>query len=156
MKDTKKFLILLIFSLFCIAVSFTAGCSSPIGGILDSIDYIKAVPSKAAYGQDEWFRPAEDLKVIGVFGGVEEDIDIDKVTIKIVQEPGYSGEKEYPVTNNQQGLKLVYTGLKTVVISYDNLEASYAIIVGEPGTGNPGWGNSPGGTGIGIDWPIDR
>jgi len=152
MKDTKIFFTLLIFS---IAVALI-GCSEPVGSLLHSIDYIKAVPSKSAYGQYDWFKPAEHVKVIGVFGGVEETIDINKVRIKIVQEPGYSGEKEYPVTNNQTGLPLSYTGLKDVVISYNNMEARYSIIVGEPGTGNPGFGNSPGGTGIGVDWPIER
>jgi len=152
MKDVKKIFSLIILPLFFIAVVFT-GCSEPVGSLLHSIDYIKAVPSKSAYGQYDWFKPAEHVTVIGVFSGVEEKIDINKVKIKIIQEPGFSGEKEFPVTDNQKGLPLANTGLKTVVITYNNLEASYAIIVGEPGTGNPGWGNSNGGTGIIINWP---
>jgi hypothetical protein len=149
MKDTKKFFTLLFFPFFFIAVAFTISCSSPIGSLLDNIDYIKAVPSKSLYGQKDWFKPAKDLKVIGVFSGVEDEIDINKVEIKIIEDP-LSTPNEIIVNNNQEGCFLENKGPKTVVITYRDLEARYDIAVGEPGTGEIGWGD--GGTGITIDY----
>ena len=149
MKDTKKFLTLLIILLFFIAVVFTGCSESVIGSLEYSLDYIKAVPSKTYYGQNDRYKPAEHVKVIGVFGGVEDPIDINKVIIKIIEDP-LSTPKEIPVPDNQQGRVLENQGPKTVVISYKDKEARYDIAVGVPGSGNIGWGD--GGTGINIHY----
>jgi hypothetical protein len=142
MKTTKNLFTLLIFS---IAVAFTGGCSAPIGNLLDTIDYIKAVPIRYLYEEGETVNPANDVKVIGVFGGVEEDIDIDKVEINIINDPGYAGEKEQSV------YVPLSEGIKDVVITYNNMKTRYTIAVGEEGT-NPGGGWGPGGSGIKINW----
>ena len=147
MKAAKKYFTLLIIS---IAVAFTNGCSEPIGSLEYFIDYIKAVPSKTYYGQKDWFKPADPhdgVKVYGVFGGVEEELDIDKVMIKIVEDP-HSTPKEIIIDDNQEGCFLENQGPKKVVITYRDKEARYDIAVGGPGTGNIGWGD--GGTGIEI------
>jgi len=145
----KKFFTLLIFSLFSIAVVIT-GCSAPVGSLLYSVDYIKAVPSKVLYGKNEWFKPTQHVKVYGVYGGVEDEIDIDKVEIKIIENPGFSNN-ELPVDDNNQGLVLESEGSKVVIITYNDKEARYNIAVGGPkGTGESGWGG--GGTGIKIIW----
>jgi hypothetical protein len=141
MKSTKKFFTLLFFS---IAVAFT-GCPAPVGSLRYSIDYIKAVPSKFVYGKNDWFKPAQHVKVVGVFGGVEDIIDIDKVKIKIIEDPGFI-DNEIPVDDNKEGLVLEFEGPKAVVISYNNMETRYNIAVGAPGVGEEGgWGD--GGTG---------
>jgi hypothetical protein len=148
---TKNFFTLLIFSLFSIAVAFT-GCSEPVGSLLYSVDYIKAVPTRSIlYGEGDWFKPAQDVKVIGVFGGVEDEIDIDEVKIKIIHDPGFTIETEDTVSNNQTGLRLTSKGPKAVVISYKNMEARYDIAVGEPGMGDGGWGDGEG-SGIILNW----
>jgi hypothetical protein len=146
MKDTKIFFTLLIFS---IAVVFT-GCPEPVGSILYSVDYIKAVPSKTVYGKNEKFIPAQHVKIIGVFGGTEDLIDITKVNIKVIDP--VDPNSDFDVKNNQTGDILEYEGLKTVVITHNHngtiLEARYDITVGAPGSGNVGWGS--GGSGITI------
>jgi len=156
MKGTKIFFTLLIFS---IAVAFI-GCPEPVGSILYAVDYIKAVPNKTMYGKYDWFKPAQQLKVIGVFGGAEDEIDINKVKIKIIADPGFTDEGESSVDDNKEGLVLDLEGPKTIVITYNHngaiLETRYNIAVGAPGTGEGGWGDTDNGTGIKIDWPIDR
>jgi len=153
---TKKFLTLLIFSLFFIAVALTSGCSAPIGGLLHggaALDYIRAAPSRFLYGQNDLFKPTDPkypLKVYGIFGGVEKLIDIDKVDIKIIENPGGVGEKENPV-DNQAGYLLEFEGVKTVVISYGGMETRYSIAVGAPGTGEEDFGKD-GGAGIVFTW----
>ena len=164
----KKFFTLLIFS---IAVVFTTGCDTPIGSLLadssngPTVDYIKAMPRDSysySFGKYDKFIPTMHVKVIGVFGGVESPIDINLVKVRIIQDRGYSDEQplfEHHVTDldgfflkNDLGLSLDNTGVKTVVINYNNLEASYAIIVGEPGTGGGSWIDKSDGTGIIINW----
>jgi hypothetical protein len=156
MKSTNKFFTLLIFS---IAVAFTA-CPAPVGSLLYSVDYIKAVPSKFMYGKGDAFKPAEDVKVIGVYGGVEDEIEITEVKIKLIYDPGFTDENEMPVDNNKVGRVLENEGPYTVVITYDkmgtDLEARYNIVVGEPGMGNGGWGDNDNGEPIIITWPSDR
>jgi len=147
MKGAKIFFSLLIFS---IAVAFT-GCSEPVGSLIYSLDYIKAVPSKLLYGKNERFKPAEQVQVVGVYGGVEDIIDINDVEIKIFENPGFSNVV-LSVDDKQEGLVLQTEGPKLVVITYRDKEARYNIAVGGPkGTGDPGWGD--GGTGIVINWP---
>jgi len=150
MKSAKKILTLFFFSL---AVAFT-GCPEPVGGLLYSVDYIKAVPNKATYGRDEWFKPEEHLTVIGVISGKEEIIPINDVDIKIIQDPDFTDDdKVIPVPNKHIGVQLEHTGLKAVIINYNNLEASYVIIVGEPGEVVGGWGSDgESGTGVVIIW----
>jgi len=161
MKGAKTFSILLIFS---IAVAFT-GCSEPVGSLLYSADYIKAEPKKYEYGQYAYFIPTKKeqyLKVIGIFSGKEEEIDLGLVDIKIIQDPGYSDEKVIInlytdhngfILDKDAGLQLNETGVKEVVIYYKNLKASYRIFVGDPEKMDGGWGNGDrGGTGIGIIW----
>jgi len=155
MKDTRKSFTFLIFLLFFIAVVLT-GCSEPVGSLLYSVDYIKAVPNRFLYDKNERFKPAEHMKVFGVFGGVEDEIDIDKVGIKIIHNPGFSGESEEPVPDNQTGLLLATEGPKTVVITYNDLETHYSIAVGEPGTGEGNVWGGDGGTGIIINWPAGQ
>jgi len=159
MKSAKKIFTLLSFS---IAVAFT-GCSEPIGSLLHSIDYIKAVPSKTYYGANDLFIPARHLKVIGFFGGVQEEIDINKVKIKLIYDPGFTSEHtiilqpltdgEGFISDNQTGLPLEDQGPYTVVLSYNNLGTSYSIGVGVPGTGGGGFGDGEDGSSLGIDWP---
>ena len=159
MKGTKNIFTLLIFPLFFIAVAFTAGCSSPIGGLLvdsnrgTALDYIKAKPKRFLYDKGDLFEPAKDVKVIGVFGGVENEIDIDKVEIKIINDPGYAGsEPPDIVPDNQVGLPLVTDGIKDIVITYNNMETRYTIAVGKEGTNSGGgWGGGSG-SGITINW----
>ena len=151
----KKFFTLLTFPLFSIAVVFTSSCS-PIGGLLHggaAIDYIKAAPIRSLYDQREWFKPADDVKVFGVFGGVEDPnpIDVDKLEIKVIDDPGLNTEVEIPVEDNQVGHPLLTKGVKTIVIGYNNMKTSYPIVVAEPGSS--GWVNQDGsGTGINIIW----
>jgi len=149
MKSAKKFFTLLFFS---IAAAIT-GCSEPVGSLLYSVDYIKAVPHKILYEENvgNLFLPADDVTVIGVFGGVEEEIDIDKVVIHVINDPGYAGS--YPpelVPDNRQVFPLSY-GIKEVVITYNNMNTSYRIAVGLEGT-NPSGGWGGGGAGIIINW----
>jgi hypothetical protein len=154
----KKCFTLLIFPLFSIAVAFTSSCSPPIGGLLHGsapVDYIRAAPSRVLYDLRNWFRPAdpnEGVQVYGVFGGVEELIDIEKVEIKVIDDPDIANaEVELPVHNKQEGIPLLSKGVKTVVISYDGMETRYPIVVGEPGTS--GWFEQDGtGSGIQIIW----
>jgi len=148
MKSTKIFFTLLFFP---IAVVFI-GCPAPVGSLLYSLDYIKAVPSKLLYGKNELFKPAEQVKVVGVYGGVEDIIDINQVEIKLISNPGFSGQWEDSIDDKQNGFLLQTEGSKLVVITYRDKEARYNIAVGGPkGTGDPGWGD--GGTGIIINWP---
>jgi len=149
MKSSKIFFTLLF---FLIAVVFI-GCPAPIGSILYAVDYIKVVPSKTLYGKNDVYIPAKDVKVIGVFGGAEDEIPIDKVKIKTIFDPGFSNEKEEPVPDNKEGRVLEFEGPYTVVITYNNLEARYNIAVGEPGMGDGGWGDTSEGTGIKYIWP---
>jgi len=157
MKGAKKFFTFLFFSLFFIAVAFS-GCSKTAGSLLYSVDYIKAVPTRSPqYGQGDWYIPANDVKVYGFFGGVEEEIEIDKVAIKVIEDPNFSDENIIPVYDNQVGTELRWKGLKDVVITYNNLETRYSIAVGEPGTGDGGYGGDPNrGTGVIVIWPKDR
>jgi len=136
-------------------VAFT-GCSESIGGLQYSVDYIKAMPKRNLnYGQYDYFIPELDVKVIGVFGGVEEEIASSNVSFKLIYDDssilGGGGESDVPP---QTGCALNKTGPYTVVVNYRNLETRYAIIVGEPGTGGPGWGgDGEGGAGFIIEWP---
>jgi len=152
----KRFSSLLIFPLFFIAVAITSGCS-PIGGLQHTgpaLDYIRAAPIRILYDLRNRFKPAEDVKVYGVFGGVEDPnpIEIDKLKIKVIDDPDIpNAEVEIPVTDNQEGVPLLSKGVKTVVISYNGMETRYPIVVGEPGTS--GWVEQDGsGTGIQIIW----
>jgi hypothetical protein len=156
MKSTKKIFTLLIFS---IAVAFTGCQPEPVGSLLYSVDYIKIMPKRNLhYGQYEWFIPELDVKVIGVFGGVEEEIASSNVRFKLIySDSSYTGGgTEYTVASGT-GCELSITGPYTVVLNYRNLETRYAIIVGEPGTGGPGWGGGSegggGGTDLEFDWP---
>ena len=118
-----------------------------------AIDYIRAAPIRSLYDQREWFKPADDVKVFGVFGGVEDPnpIDVDKLEIKVIDDPGLNTEVEIPVPDNQEGVMLFNKGVKTVVISYNNMKTSYPIVVGEPGSS--GWVEQDGsGAGIIIIW----
>jgi len=159
MKGSKIFFTLLIFS---IAVVFI-GCPEPIGSLEYSLDYIKAIPSRSLYGKNDQFIPAQHMKVIGVFGGVEDKIDIDIVKIKLIYDKidddvQYNNEKELPVSDNQMGITLEWKGPYTVIITYNHngtlFETSYNIAVGEPGTGEGGWPGSEGGSGFIIEWPF--
>jgi hypothetical protein len=159
MKGTKRFFTLLIFPLFPIAVVLASGCSAPIGGLIKggsahAVDYIRAAPIRVMYDLRHWFKPAEDVEVFGVFGGVEDPnpIDIDKLNFKIIEDPNIpNAELELPVTDNQGGIPLLTKGVKTVVISYNGMETRYPIVVGEPGTS--GWVEQDGtGSGIKIKW----
>jgi len=154
MKDAKQHLTFILFSVFCIAVAFT-GCSDSAGSLKYSVDYIKALPRIAYYGMNDLFVPAKDVKVIGVFGGVEEVIDINKVEIRIIHDPGFNTEKEQLVTGGRCLLET--EGPKDVVITYNNLETSYRIAVGAPGTGDGYvWGDADDGSGIIINWPLNQ
>lgn len=160
MKGTKRFFTLLLFPLFSVAVAFTSGCSAPIGGLLhggaaQSVDYIWAAPIRILYDQRHWFKPATDVEVYGVFGGVKDPnpIGIDELKFTIIDDPGLNTEMEIPVTDNQEGYPLLNKGVKTIVVSYPGTEmkASYPIVVGEPGSS--GWANQDGsGTGIEFIW----
>jgi len=156
----KKFNTLFIFFLFFIAVVLTSSCS-PIGALLVEpstvvFDYIKAVPKKFLYGDQEPFLPAdpdEGVEVFGVFGGEEELIPIDKVKIKIIYNPDRTGEFETLIPDNLEGFRLTPNGfgIIKIVISYMGLETFYHIQVGAPGTGSSNeW--SGGVTGIIIEW----
>jgi len=152
---TKKFFTFLVFPLFFIAVAFTSGCSSPIGSLLfadAALDYIRAEPNRFLYGKYDLFIPVKHMEVFGIFGGKEKPIDIDKVEIKIIENPGMTGEKEVPVKDNQEGLVLEFEGIKTVVIKYLDMKTNYNIQVGEPGTGDDTVWGEEGGTGIVITW----
>lgn len=159
MKGTKKFNTILFVSLFFIAGAFAISCSSPIGALLidpkAAVDpnYIRAEPKKFLYDINNWFKPADDLEVFGNFGGEEELIDINKVEIKIIKNPGMIGEQEEVPVPNQEGLFLLeFEGIKKVVVKYGVYDTSYNIQVGAPGTGsNNGWDNE-GGAGIVINW----
>jgi len=154
MKVAKIFFTFLFILPFFIAVAL-GGCSEPVGSLLYSVDYIMAEPNRILYGENDEFMPAKDLKVIGVFGGVEDVIDINKVGIKIIHLEGFTGEKEEPV-DNKDGYLLDSTGRKKIVITYNNLETRYYIAVGEPGIDEGGWGVNPdgssGSSGIIIIW----
>jgi len=148
MKGTKIFFILFILSIAVVFIS----CAEPVGSLLYSVDYIRAEPNKILYGQKDWFKPAdprEGVKVYGVYGGVEEEIDINNVKIKIIEDP-LSTPNEIIINDNQEGCFLENKGPKKVVITYRDKEARYDIAVGEPGIGNIGWGD--GGTGINIHY----
>jgi len=148
MRDTKKILTLLIFPIFLIAAAFT-GCSDPVvGSLAYSVDYIKAVPNKYIYGKNDKFIPARDVKVIGVFGGVEDSIDINNVNIKVVDPLSYIDP--ILIGNNQNGEPLDTEGVRHIVISYQNLETHYGISIGAPGTGDFTWGD--GGASITINY----
>jgi len=151
MKGTRKFFTSIFLLLFFIAVAFT-GCSEPVGSLLYSVDYIKAMPRITYYGNGDRFKPAEDVKVIGVFGGVEDEIDIEKVQIKIIHKPGFiGGGEENLIPDNEIGIRFDSEGPKDVVITYNNLETSYRIAVGAPGTGEGNvWGGDDDGEGAGI------
>jgi hypothetical protein len=162
MKGAKFITTLLFFS---IAVAFT-GCPEPVGSLLYTADYIMPDPKKQDFGQDEWFIPTDKdqkLKIIGIFSGQEEEIDLGLVDIKIIQDPGFSDEKIIinPMFTDQNGfildkdvgLPLSETGKKKVVINYKNLKTSYSIFVGDPEKVQGGWGSGDkDGTGIGIIW----
>jgi len=154
---TKKFFTLLVFPFFFIAVAFTSGCSSPIGSLLvagPALDYIRAEPNRFLYSKYDLFIPVKHMEVFGIFGGKKKPIDIDKVEIKIIENPGMTGEKEVPVKDNHEGLVLEFEGIKKVVITSGNMETYYHIEVGEPGTGDDSkWSGSGGGSGIVIYWP---
>jgi len=157
MKGTKKFFTLLIFFLFFIAVAFTSGCSFPIGGL--QVDdrgatplnnYIRAEPSRFLFPRNALFIPEKHVKVFGSLrGGAEEPIEITKVSIKIIVNPGMTGQREVSVDDNQQGRILEVDGLNIVVITYQNMHTKYHIEVGEQSTGT-GNGSGGGGDGAGI------
>jgi len=147
-------------------VVLTSSCS-PIGSLLVDtstvesavLDYIRAAPLLSLYEQGEWFKPAQHVKVIGVFGGVEDEIDIDNdnVEIKIINEPGVTGgDKESPVTDKHGGIRLVSKGVKNVVISYLDMETSYPIVVGTPNTSTWVEQNDTDGSGVTIIWKNKR
>jgi hypothetical protein len=153
MKGTKNFFTLLIFS---IAVAFTGGCSSPIGSLQDSLDYIRVEPRRFVYAPIESFIPKEDVDVYGVFGGGEEKlIAIEEVKI-IISDLSWGDGITLDESEKENGLPLIAlnAGVKNVFISYSGRETFYRISVGEAETGDGGGGSS-GGTGItiGLDWP---
>jgi len=157
MKGAKKIFTLVFFS---IVVAFTTGCDTPIGSLLadsnngPAVDYIKAIPRQHIHASPWLFKPADEMEVIGVFGGVKSPIDINQVGIKIIEQQGFLSENIIYFSNSQE-INDLYEGYKLVVISYRGMEDSYTIEVGTPGIiGEPGWG--PKGTPIEIDWPIDQ
>jgi hypothetical protein len=159
MAIKNKLNTLLIFLLFFIAVALTSSCS-PIGSLLvDSgtvaaaLDYIRAEPLFSLYAKGDSFKPTNDVKVFGIFGGVEEPIPIEQIEeIKIIKDPGLISEDiEFIFNDNVEEYPLLKEGVKNVVISYSGMEARYPIVVGEKGvtTWNPPDGS---GSGITIIW----
>jgi len=155
----KKLNILLSFLLFFIAVALTSGCS-PIGSLLVEpsvvrLDYIRVVPKRFLYSDQEPFVPVNEMKLFGVFSGEEEPIPIDdKVEIKIIYNPDETGGSvEVPVPNEGIGFSVISDGRLKIDISYLEMNTYYFIQVGNPddGTGSgSGWPNGP--TGIKIEW----
>ena len=140
MKSAKNFLTLLIFS---IAVAFT-GCPESVGSLLTDTapDYISAEPKKFIYNEKTTFW-SEDVKVWRIGSSGKKLItDIDKIKFIIGDA---DGDKEVP---HQTGLSLDSKGIKTVFISYLNMDTSYHIAVVDPGLGI----NDGDGTPIIINW----
>jgi len=147
MKSTKIFFTLLIFS---IAVTFSTGCSSPIGGIQDSKDYIIAKPIRFLYEYYENFVPKEGVEVVGIFGGVEQDIKIEDVNVKIKIKNNPSGQEGSFTESDKDGFPLgSYIGINTVSISYRGMDTNYQIQVKDKNGG--GGSSEPGGPSIIID-----
>ena len=158
MAIKKKSNTLLIFLLFFIAVVITSSCS-PIGALLfepntsAAIDYIRAEPLLSLYDKGASFKPANDVKVFGVFGGVEQVIPIERIEeIKIIKDPGLNSEGvEFVFTGDVVEYPLSKEGVKNVVIRYSGMEARYPIVVGEKGSTT--WIVPDGsGSGISIIW----
>jgi len=157
---TKNFFTFLLFPFFFIAVAFIAGCSAPIGGLLvdnngTAPNYIKAVPSRFLYEFGEDFIPEDEVKVVGIFDGVDKTINIKDVTIKIKNIP-LGKEVLLTESDYKDGfpLKSNNIGMNTVTISYKGLETDYSIQVkDENGGGGP---SGPGGPSITIDWIWNR
>jgi len=150
MKGTKEIFTLLIFS---IAVAFTNGCSSPIGGLLvDSLDFITVEPNRFVYSKDEYdpFKPIDHVKVYGIFGKKKDEIPIENKELKIEI-------SEYPFTEGKNVIVLseidkvegceLTPGKKNITISYRGKDAFYRISVGETKTGD---GDDSGDSGITI------
>jgi len=150
----KKLNILLILLLFFIAVVITSSCS-PIGALLyeptinAALDYIRAEPLLSLYDKGASFKPANDVKVFGIFGGVEEPIPIERIEeIKIIKDPGLNSEDvEFTFTDDVKEYQLSKEGVKNVVIRYSGMEARYPIVVGEK---SPTTWIVPDGSGSGI------
>ena len=134
----KKFLT--IFLLFFIAVAFTTSCS-PIGALLVDTstvavqDYIKVVPKRYLFEQNEDFIPEEDIeKVIGIFGGKEQVIKIndENLLIKII-EPGITTNPVPVPVDKEEGFPLEIDNSYTIILNYRDVKTDYPIQVVKPG-----------------------
>jgi len=153
MKGTKKIFTLLIFP---VAVAFTGGCSSPIGGLLidsTTLDFIRAEPERFVYRDDyDPFIPAQDVKVFGFFGRKKTPIAIEEVKITISGLP-YSTEDVIILKEGVKDPVLLSSGIKDILISYRGEETNYHISVGETKTGDGDGGDDDSGKEIIPIWP---
>jgi hypothetical protein len=149
MNDIKRLLASFIFTSVCIAALLFAGCSLPIGSLQTepganvASNYIKAVPKRSSYNVNDFFKPAEDLEVVGSFGGVSVSLSVGQLLIKIIGDPA-SGDEVICV---QQGYAFKTAGTKTIAVSLGAIEDRYNVEVKAVGTG----GGTD--TGIVIIWP---
>ena len=153
MKGSKKIFTLLIFPLFSIAVAFTA-CPEPVGSLSDNSgpspappppDYIIAEPQQFIYNENDRFWP-DHVKVYRIGSSGKRLIaDSDNITINIEDA---NGTMDVPSTGLPLSRGNLNVAIKTVSISYRNMDTSYRIAVVDPGLGI----NDGGGTIIFIDW----
>jgi hypothetical protein len=142
MRGEIKNFTLLTFFLFLIAVVFS-GCA-PIGGLMtsDVTDHLRVEPVRFVYfsDQDDPFTPAYDMKVFGVFKGMEKPIDIKDVDI-IINDNDWGDSIVVKEFQKKEGIQLA-AGIKDIHIGYKDMETLYRIYVGPEAGDSPGGGPS--------------
>ena len=137
-----------------LAVSALVGCAPPLGSIGGGVPYesIWAVPYRDYYEINNLFLPHEDVLVFASFKGSVLPIDINAVSIYIVEHPEALPDDMvlvHPDSNGYYLFERVGEGRQQVVVVYGTASTRYSIQVEDPfNREDP----HAGGGGIGIIW----
>jgi len=123
----------LFFSLL-LAVSFFTGCTPPIGyiGGGGNGEKLVAVPYRMVYNINKKFQ-RDDVAVFISSGGELQPVPDEKdIKFSIIEDPDFEERDKKTWEVPDDGYVLQYSGRKTIVINYKDLNASYSIEVQDP------------------------
>ena len=133
-----------------LGVCAVTSCAPPLGSIGGGVPYesIWAVPYRDLYIINDILIPEEDLLVFGSFRGAALPIDVNDVTLGIVEDPGFAPHAITLVPEDEFYL-FRRSGWKQVVVYYGEASTRYSIEVLDPYEQED---PSIGGGGIGVIW----